>query len=78
MNLNHMLTQLRGTLPTNVLQPESFSQERPTCCLCVAPHNTQTPPTCRDLVLPLVHQNAVSPEGDHSPGDPVTHEEPFR
>ncbi len=31
MNLNHMLAQLRGTLPADVPHPESFSQERPTC-----------------------------------------------
>ena len=31
MNLDLMLAQLRGTLPTDVLQPESFSQVRPTC-----------------------------------------------
>ena len=32
MNLDHMLAQLRGTLPADVPHPESFSQERPTCC----------------------------------------------
>ncbi len=31
MNLDHMLAQLRGTLPADVPHPESFSQERPTC-----------------------------------------------
>ena len=31
MNLDLMLAQLRGTLASDVLQPESFSQERPTC-----------------------------------------------
>ena len=32
MNLDHMLAQLRGTLPAEIPHPESFSQERPTCC----------------------------------------------
>ena len=31
MNLDHMLAQLRGTLPAAVPHPESFSQVRPTC-----------------------------------------------
>ena len=31
MNLDHMLAQLRGTLPADVPHPVSFSQERPTC-----------------------------------------------
>ena len=31
MNLDHMLAQLRGTLPADVPHPESFSQERPRC-----------------------------------------------
>ena len=31
MNLDHMLAQLRGTLPAAVPHPESFSQEAPRC-----------------------------------------------
>ena len=31
MNLDHMLAQLRGTLPADVPHPESFSQDRPRC-----------------------------------------------
>ena len=31
MKPDHMLAQLRGTLPADVPHPESFSQERPTC-----------------------------------------------
>ena len=31
MKLDHMLAQLRGTLPADVPHPESFSQARPNC-----------------------------------------------
>ena len=31
MNLDHMLAQLRGTLPADVPHPDSFSQARPNC-----------------------------------------------
>ena len=31
MNLDHLLAQLRGTLPADVPHPESFNQARPTC-----------------------------------------------
>ena len=31
MNLDHMLAQLRGTLPADVPYPQSFSQAPPTC-----------------------------------------------
>ena len=31
MNLDHMLAQLRGTLPADIPHPDSFSQAPPTC-----------------------------------------------
>ena len=39
MNLDHMLAQLRGTPPSDILQPDDPPQDWPTCVLCVAPHN---------------------------------------
>ena len=40
MNLDHMLAQLRGTLPSNILEPDTLPDDWPTCSLCGATHKT--------------------------------------
>ena len=57
MNLDHMLAQLRGTLPTDVLKPESLGQKRPTCsqrrCKKTSVDN-QGQRRVREIVPPLI------------------------